>query len=136
MLDHYHYGAYGQVHQQRWSCCNAANRDSQGCQRTIPQTNGSKQHRRTTSMKAERQSPSKLTRRPFSERRSNPRSDGKERSPSPAYHDAKEEHTDNDPSPTSQSLVACTSPLSQFEAEGETDQSFLMRQDSQSSSLE
>lgn len=34
MLEYYHIGAYGQVHQHRWSCCNVANRDLQGCQKT------------------------------------------------------------------------------------------------------
>ena len=34
MLEFYHIGAYGQVHQHKWSCCNAANRDTPGCQKT------------------------------------------------------------------------------------------------------
>ena len=42
MLDHYHSGAYGQVHQQKWSCCNAANRDFPGCQHVAAQVNGKK----------------------------------------------------------------------------------------------
>ena len=36
MLDHYHAGAYGQVHKQSWSCCGAANRHSLGCISTTP----------------------------------------------------------------------------------------------------
>ena len=34
MLEKYHTGAYGQVNQQRWSCCNLANRDLEGCHET------------------------------------------------------------------------------------------------------
>ena len=41
MLDHYHSGAYGQVNKQKWSCCNAANRDSQGCLSITAEANGS-----------------------------------------------------------------------------------------------
>ena len=38
MLEGYHIGAYGQVHQNKWSCCNAANRNTPGCERTkVPQ---------------------------------------------------------------------------------------------------
>ena len=34
MSDVYHIGAYGQVDLHRWSCCNAANRGTPGCQKT------------------------------------------------------------------------------------------------------
>lgn len=38
MSEIYHIGAYGQVNDNRWSCCNAANRNTPGCQRTkVPQ---------------------------------------------------------------------------------------------------
>ena len=42
MLDHYHSGAYGQVHENEWSCCNAVSRESQGCLSTTADANGSK----------------------------------------------------------------------------------------------
>lgn len=38
MLQFYHIGAYGQVHLNKWSCCNAANRNIPGCVKTkVPQ---------------------------------------------------------------------------------------------------
>lgn len=37
MLESYHTGAYGQVNHNKWSCCNAANRDIPGCQKKVLQ---------------------------------------------------------------------------------------------------
>ena len=45
MLEHYHLGAYGHVCRNKWSCCDAANRDTPGCQKT---SIGCKPRRMTT----------------------------------------------------------------------------------------
>ena len=100
MLDYYHYGAYGQVHQQKWSCCGAANRDSQGCQRTSTLYNGSKQLRRTASLRTESRSPSKGSRRQFS---STYRKSTSNQRDHPVNHDAKQ-----DSSLYTQSMIATT----------------------------
>lgn len=44
MLERYHLGAYGHVCRNKWSCCDAANRDTPGCQKT---SIGSKPRRMT-----------------------------------------------------------------------------------------
>ena len=139
MLDYYHIGAYGQVHQQRWSCCNAANRDTQGCQRTTTaqSMNGNKQHHRTTSLRIESRSPSKSRRQnaslygPMSRK---PREQGElqDRSPSPIFHDAIE--PPEVPSQCSQSLATDSSILTECERERHGATSLLMHQDSQTDS--
>ena len=64
MLQSYHQGAYGQVHQQKWSCCNAANRDTQGCQQTTYEYG--KQHTRIRSLQVVSRSGRKIhSPRPF-----------------------------------------------------------------------
>ena len=136
MLNHYHLGAYGQVHHLKWSCCNAANRNTQGCQQTINQPSGNKPPRRMTSLRTESHSGSEGTRRPFVSLRGNPKTQQQNRSPSPVYHDARE--APEDPSVTSQSLATCTSPFSELEQEESTDKILekLMHQDSQTDSME
>ena len=136
MLDYYHIGAYGQVHQQKWSCCNAANRDTQGCQRTtVAQSNGNKQHHRTVSLRMGSRSPSKSQRRYNSVRTHGTRKHQEQaRSPSPIYHDARADP--EDPSQISQSLATSTSTLFKCEPERPDTVSLLMRPESQTDSLQ
>ena len=53
MLDNYHPGAYGQVHVQKWSCCNAANRDFPGCQLISARNSGINMFPETASLQTE-----------------------------------------------------------------------------------
>ena len=138
MLDNYHTGAYGQVHQLKWSCCSAANRDTPGCQQTS--TNSSKQPRRMTSVIESHSGSEKVARRPFVSlrgRRSKPQQQ-QLRSLSPIFHDAREAPEDA-PQQISHSLVTCaTSSLSEFEQEGSSAEVLekLVHQDLQSDSME
>lgn len=137
MLENYHTGAYGQVHQRRWSCCSAANRDTPGCQQTS--TGSNRQPRRMTSVIECRSSSETVVRRKFTSfhGRNSKRQQQQQRSPSPIFHDAREAPEDASQQ-TSLSLAACpTSPLSEFEQEGSTSEALrkLMHQDSQSDSV-
>ena len=136
MLDFYHIGAYGQVHQQKWSCCNAANRNIQGCQRTtIAQSHGNKQHHRAASFKMESRSPSKVHRRYNSVRTHGTQKPlERARSPSPIYHDAREDP--EGPSQISQSLATSTTTFFKSKPERHDTVSLLMRQESQTDSLQ
>lgn len=140
MLDNYHMGAYGQVHQLKWSCCSAANRDTPGCQQTS--TNSSKQPRRMTSVIESRSGSETVAPRPFISlcgRHSKPRQQQQQqRSPSPIFHDAREAPEDA-VQQTSHSLATCaTSPLSEFEQEGSSVDILekLMHQDYEGDSME
>ena len=68
MLDHYHLGAYGQIHHRKWSCCNATDRNTQGCHQTITQSRA----RRMSSPGAVSHSGSKGTQYEVSLLRGNP----------------------------------------------------------------
>ena len=138
MLENYHTGAYGQVHQRRWSCCSAANRDTPGCQQTS--TGSNRQPRRMTSVIESRSSSETVVRRKFTSfhGRNSKRQQQQQRSPSPIFHDARETPEDASQQ-TSLSLATCpTSPLSEFEQEGSTCEALrkLMHQDSQNDSIE
>lgn len=139
MLDNYHTGAYGQVHQLKWSCCGAANRGTPGCQQSS--TSSTKQPRRMTSVIESRSGSEKVARRPFISLhgRTSRREQQQQRSPSPVFHDAREAPEEDDPQQTSHSLATCpTSPLSEFEQEGNTSDVMrrLMHQDSQNDTTE
>lgn len=134
MLDHYHIGAYGQVHQQKWSCCNAANRDTRGCQRT---TIAQSQYLRTMSfITMESRNPSKFHHRCFSLCTHDIRKPQEQaRSPSPIYHDARE--APEDPWKLSESLETSTTTFFNSEPVGHDadNVSLLMRQESQTDNI-
>ena len=140
MLDNYHTGAYGQVHQLKWSCCGAANRDSSGCQQTS--TNSRQLRRKTISSVPDSRSSSKIVarRRCTSLRgRNSKRQQQLQRSPSPIFHDAREAPKDA-PQRIHQSLTTCPTraSLSEFEQEGSASEVLrkLTHQDSQSDNTE
>ena len=63
MLEYYHLGAYGQVHHHKWSCCNAVDRTTQGCQRTTTQLSESKTRDQLLSVDSHSSSSSKVIHR-------------------------------------------------------------------------
>ena len=134
MLDYYHIGAYGQVHQQKWSCCNADNRDTQGCQRTtIAQSQGNKRCHRTVSLMMKSRSPSNFPHRYNSVCTHDTKKPQKQaRSPSPIYHDAREDP--EDPSQISESLATSNTTFFKSEPVSHDAVSMLMRQESQTNS--
>ena len=135
MLDNYHTGAYGQVHQRKWSCCGAANRDSSGCQKTS--TNSSRHRRRMTSVIESRSSSERVARRPFSSLYNHTSKLQEERhSPSSTFHDVRETPEESDtPQQIRHSLA--TSSLSELEQEESASEAVrkLMHQDSQNDNM-
>lgn len=116
MLNNYHTGAYGQVHQRKWSCCGAANRDSSGCQQTS--TYSSRHRRRMTSVIESRSGSERVARRPFSSLYNHTSKQQEERhSPSSTFHDIRESPEDT-PQQIRHSLATYpTSSLSELEQE-------------------
>ncbi len=139
MLENYHTGAYGQVHQLKWSCCGAANRGTDGCQLTS--TDANRQPRRMTSVIETHSSSERVARRPFISLRGRNSKHQQEpqRSPSPVFHDAREAPEDA-PLHIRHSLATCpTSPLSEFEQEesaSEALRKLIHDQDSQNDNME
>ena len=87
ILNYYHSGAYGQIHQQKWSCCNAANRDTQGCQRIFGRSTGKRRLSRTASLRMKNHRRDKKNYRRAGSFHGCLRF---QRSPSPVFYDAKE----------------------------------------------
>ena len=140
MLDNYHTGAYGQVHQLKWSCCGAANRDTPGCQQTS--TNSRQLRRMTMSSMADSRSSSEIVaRRRFTSLhgRNSKRQQQLQRSPSPIFHDTREAPEDA-PRRIRHSLTTypTRASLSEFEQEGSASEILrkLMHQDSQNDNME
>ena len=112
MLNHYHLGAYGQIHQQEWSCCNAANRDAQGCQQAFVQSR--LRHQQLSLQVESNRSRTRPSHQYSRSLHDYPVADictswHQDRSPSPIFYDAKEAPESE---VTNQFLVAHTLPPS------------------------
>ena len=131
MLQFYHLGAYGQVHQLKWSCCSAANRDTQGCQQTTHKYG--KQHTRAMSLVVESKSASRHNPRRFVSMRDHSKSKEGQKDISSTSPELEQPAQDNPPL-ISQSLDAVCSPLFEFICEQQRysiSSDMLMHQDSQ-----